>query len=38
MRGGPVTAGMRAPLRPLNAEEAADLESAVATFLEPATA
>jgi 4-hydroxy-tetrahydrodipicolinate synthase len=38
MRGVPVTAGMRAPLRSLSAEEAADLESAVAAFLEPATA
>jgi dihydrodipicolinate synthase/N-acetylneuraminate lyase len=38
MRGVPVTAGMRAPLRPLSAGEAADLESAVASFLEPATA
>ena len=38
MRGVPVTAGMRAPLRSLSAGEAADLESAVASFLEPATA
>jgi 4-hydroxy-tetrahydrodipicolinate synthase len=38
MRGVPVAAGMRAPLRSLSSGEAADLESAVASFLEPATA
>ena len=38
MRGLAVTAGMRAPLRSLNGDEAANLESAVASFLEPATA
>ena len=38
MRGVPVTAGMRAPLRSLSAGEASDLESAVAPFLEPAAA
>jgi len=38
MRAVPVTAGMRAPLRSLNAGEAAELESAVASVLEPATA
>ena len=38
MRGIPVTTGMRAPLRTLSTEEAANLEAAVATFLEPAAA
>jgi len=38
MRGVPVSPGMRAPLRRLNSDEAAALESAVAAFLEPAPA
>lgn len=38
MRGVPVNGGMRAPLRPLTAGEAAELEAAVAGFLEPAGA
>jgi hypothetical protein len=38
MRGIPVTSGMRAPLRSLNASEAAELESSVAEFLSPAVA
>jgi len=38
MRGVPVGAGMRAPLRSLSAAEAADLETAVAGFLAPAVA
>ena len=38
MRGVPVTGGMRAPMRSLNASEARDLESAVAGFLAPAGA
>ena len=37
-RGVPVSAGMRAPLRPLTADEAAGLEKAVAGFLLPTTA
>jgi dihydrodipicolinate synthase/N-acetylneuraminate lyase len=38
MRGLPITGGMRAPLRSLSAGEAAELEAAVAGFLEPAGA
>ena len=38
MRGLPVSGGMRAPLRPLTTAEAAELEAAVAGFLEPAGA
>ena len=37
-RGVPVTSGMRAPLRPLAAAEAAALDRAVAGFLSPTTA
>lgn len=37
MRGVPVSEGMRAPLRRLNQAEAAELEGAVAEFLEPAS-
>jgi dihydrodipicolinate synthase/N-acetylneuraminate lyase len=38
MRGVPVRTSMRAPLRRLTAEEAAELETAVASFLQPAAA
>jgi dihydrodipicolinate synthase/N-acetylneuraminate lyase len=38
VRGVPVGAGMRAPLRELTASEAATLETAIARFLEPALA
>ncbi len=38
MRGVPVSAGMRAPLRPLAAAEASTLEEAVAAFLQPTAA
>jgi dihydrodipicolinate synthase/N-acetylneuraminate lyase len=38
MRGVPVIAGMRAPLRPLTPAEASTLEGSVATFLRPTAA
>ena len=38
MRGLPISGGMRAPLRPLSAAETAELDAAVAGFLEPAGA